>query len=912
LTRVLALLAALLLCAGAAGAQDSQAERDRDFLTRLIEDNLSGDGTEVQIFGFAGALSSQARFDRMTIADAGGIWLTIEDAQLDWSRSALLRGSLEVAELSAGRIALTRLPAGGGSAGLPRLTARQFALPDLPVAVQVDKLEARALELGPAVLGEPVTAVFTGALALRDGTGSARLDLRRSDGGTGQALIAAEYSNQTRFLDLTLEVSEAEAGVVARLLDLPGRPALRFSIAGAGPLSDYRAEIALDTGGTSRVGGTLRLDDRDEAGSQGFALALAGDVAPLVRPAYRPFFGDRAEFDLSGVLKADGGTAIDALRVQSGELRLDGSLVTAPDGLPESFRLSGALSPTGPDGALLPLPGPPLRIGGGQIEAGYDAATGAAWTLSASVTDLRRGTAALVSGSLTGSGTIGRAGRSEAAIGSVDGLISASLGGIATGDPALDAALTDRLTAGLGFAWTAGEALRVSDARVTAGATVLSGAASLDGASRNFRVTGTGTLAAPDLSVFAGLYGQALSGGAEAALDGWYEPLGGAFDLTLDARTTALDLGPALPQSLLRGDGSFTGGLARSVTGTLARDLKIATPRLQATLTGGLGTEAGQLALDARLADLAELVPGLSGPVALNGTLGRSGETLVLDLQASGPPEVTARLTGTAQADFSTADIGFDAAIADLAALIPALAGPATARGSLTLAEGRLRFEAATQAEPGLSADLSGTSGLDLADLDVTVAAALADLAAFVPQLAGPVQADGTVRRVAEGYRLDLDGTALGRAEFALAGTTAADLATVDLQLTGTAPLELAAPFAPGLSLAGLADLDLALSGPPGLAALTGALSTLDARIAIGNLALERLAGRLTLDPEAMAEGARFAAGIRVTRATVVAPGQSWARLLPTCPGHPNTRAQCVLSIPFPCPTGSAARCAVS
>jgi translocation and assembly module TamB len=100
------------------------------------------------------------------------------------------------------------------------------------------------------VLGEPVTAVFTGALALRDGTGSARLDLRRSDGGTGQALIAAEYSNQTRFLDLTLEVSEAEAGVVARLLDLPGRPALRFSIAGAGPISDYRAEIALDTGGT--------------------------------------------------------------------------------------------------------------------------------------------------------------------------------------------------------------------------------------------------------------------------------------------------------------------------------------------------------------------------------------------------------------------------------------------------------------------------------------------------------------------------------------------------------------------------------------------------------------------------------------------------------------------------------------
>ena len=877
---LLALMALLALLSGTAAAQDSQTERDRDFLTRLIEDNLSGNGTEVQIFGFAGALSSQARFDRLTIADDQGIWLTVEDARLDWSRSALLRGSLEVAELSAGRIALDRIPASGGGADLPRLTARDFALPDLPVAVHVDKIAARSLELGPAVLGEPVTASFEGAVALEDGTGSARLDLHRTDGREGQAVIAAEYSNQTRYLDLSLQVTETAGGVVARLLDLPDRPALDFTIAGAGPLSDYKADIALDTGGASRVGGTLRLDDRDDIGSQGFGLELAGDVAPLFQPAYRPFFGDNAEFKLSGVQKADGGTAIDALSLHSEELRLDGTLLTAPDGLPESFRISGALRPTGPDGALLPLPGPPLRIGAGQIEAAYDAATGAAWSLNASVSDLRRGSLVLGSGSLTGSGTIDRAGRSEEAVGAVSGLVSASLGGLATGDPALDAALTERLTAGLRFAWTAGAALEVTEAKVTAGATVLSGAASLDGASRNFRVTGQGQLTAPDLTVFAGLYGDRLGGAAEAALDGWYEPLGGAFDLTLDTQTTALDLGPALPLRLLSGDGRFTGGLARSVAGITANDLKLATPALSATLTGGLSTEAGQLTLDARLTDIAEVAPGLSGPATLAGTLGRSGETLTLDLQAAGPPAVTARLTGTAQADFSAADITFDAAVADLAALVPALAGPATAKGTLTLADDRLSFAAETAAEPGLSASLNGTAGRDLSDLEVGLKASLADLAVFVPQLPGPVEASGTVRRGTGPFAVDLTGTALGRADFALTGTAAADLADVDLHLTGTAPLDLAAPFAPGVDLAGLADLDLALRGAPGLDALSGAVSTLDARVAIGDLALEGLAGRLTLDPAAMTGGTRLAAGIRITRATVVAPGQAWTGLL--------------------------------
>ena len=61
-------LATLLLCLLplTASAQD-----DRDWLTALLEDNLSGAGREVKIDGFSGAFSSRARFDRLTIRASG-------------------------------------------------------------------------------------------------------------------------------------------------------------------------------------------------------------------------------------------------------------------------------------------------------------------------------------------------------------------------------------------------------------------------------------------------------------------------------------------------------------------------------------------------------------------------------------------------------------------------------------------------------------------------------------------------------------------------------------------------------------------------------------------------------------------------------------------------------------------------
>jgi translocation and assembly module TamB len=116
----------LLIAACLAGPAFAQ-EDDRDYLTAFLEDTLSDAGRQVTVTGFAGALSSQATIEQLTIADDEGVWITLNGVVLDWSRSALLSGELNVDQLSAQEILIDRLPNTGDAAPSPE--ASGFSLP---------------------------------------------------------------------------------------------------------------------------------------------------------------------------------------------------------------------------------------------------------------------------------------------------------------------------------------------------------------------------------------------------------------------------------------------------------------------------------------------------------------------------------------------------------------------------------------------------------------------------------------------------------------------------------------------------------------------------------------------------------------------------------------------------------------
>jgi translocation and assembly module TamB len=69
--------------------QDSDEAEKSGFIL-FVEEQLSAPNRQISLNGIQGTLSSDVRFDSITISDENGIWLTIVNPRLQWSRGALL------------------------------------------------------------------------------------------------------------------------------------------------------------------------------------------------------------------------------------------------------------------------------------------------------------------------------------------------------------------------------------------------------------------------------------------------------------------------------------------------------------------------------------------------------------------------------------------------------------------------------------------------------------------------------------------------------------------------------------------------------------------------------------------------------------------------------------------------------
>ena len=168
LKRLLVMLGVLVLVAITALAQDASDDSDNGFLLNLLENRLSTPGRQIRLSGVSGALSSRARIQRITISDAQGAWLEIDNVELDWSRLALLRGRVSVNRLSAERVAWLRraeMPARPANP-LPQVEAKPFTLPELPVSIQIAELQVPTISFDESVFGQAAELSLDGSLNL--------------------------------------------------------------------------------------------------------------------------------------------------------------------------------------------------------------------------------------------------------------------------------------------------------------------------------------------------------------------------------------------------------------------------------------------------------------------------------------------------------------------------------------------------------------------------------------------------------------------------------------------------------------------------------------------------------------------------------------------------------------------------
>lgn len=575
--RIAAIFVFLALVAIAAVAQDTQSapEGNDNFLLNLLENRLSTPERQIRLSGVSGALSSRARIERITISDQAGPWMTINNVQLDWSRLALLRGRVNINQLSAESITWLRKGAQAPSA-LPTAEAQPFSLPELPVSVDIGRLAIGTLSLEQPVFGHAARLSLEGSLSLASGVLDTKLNMKRLDTPGGTLDLTAGFSNKTRRLDVDLDLHEPAGGLISSLLNIEGSPSIDLTAQGSGPIDNVDVTFNLDANQQQLVDGVVALRQTDAG--LGFDVRVDGSLSPLIPVQFRDFFADKSSVHVKGLSKTAGGFRLDTLRVAGAIMTIDGSMETGSDGFLQRLNLTGKLGDAAGAPVTLPVPGGRTRLQSAALN--IDFGSGERWT---GLVVLDRLDAADVHMEDV---TFRLGGLAQNLDDPAHRNVTINVEGLATGvrhrDPAVSRALGDRIDLFADVALPPGGNIDVRQVQVTANGLSLF----TIGTFANGVYTGRNAVRVADLSILAGVTGRPLDGAIDVRANGSVTPLSGGFDLTFEGGATDLALGNEKLDGLLAGQTAISGRAVRDEQGIRTENLRIENRSSPSSRTG--------------------------------------------------------------------------------------------------------------------------------------------------------------------------------------------------------------------------------------------------------------------------------------------------------------------------------------
>ncbi len=262
-----------------------------DFAADRIGGALSDETTTVRIGRIEGWFGSRLAVERITLADARGVYATAEGLRLEWTPWALARRVVEIKALTADRLTLDRLPEAGG--GAPREAATPIPLP--PVGLRADRIAVDEIALAAPVFGEAQRLAATATVRMARDLGEAKigLSLRRTDGRPDRAELELAYATRPARFAARIKIEEPKGGMLARLAGLPAGTPLRIALDGEGPPEAWRGTLDAKAGdglaarssvsvALARGALTLSLD-----GTAAFARLLPTDLRALAAPSVR-------------------------------------------------------------------------------------------------------------------------------------------------------------------------------------------------------------------------------------------------------------------------------------------------------------------------------------------------------------------------------------------------------------------------------------------------------------------------------------------------------------------------------------------------------------------------------------------------------------------------------------------------
>lgn len=280
----LAGLVAVVLAATAVSFGLLQTRWAKDKVADLIAAALQTEAGTVEIGELDGSLPYRLRLQGVSVSDEEGIWLRIEEAELDWNPlSLLLRNHVDADRLHIKRPHLLRGPIvskpeeDGGS-----------VLPSLPeFGISIESLLIDDLELDPEVAGTEAHFDASGRLeSSQGGELQLHLELQRHTRQDPTVMADMIYNRQAGTLSVDLRAQELMGGPWAHLLGWKDAPPWRLSLQGTGPLSGWKGRLEGVAMDTVRIGLDIHAEGPDV-----LQIMLSGTV-----DLDREFEGTTSEF----------------------------------------------------------------------------------------------------------------------------------------------------------------------------------------------------------------------------------------------------------------------------------------------------------------------------------------------------------------------------------------------------------------------------------------------------------------------------------------------------------------------------------------------------------------------------------------------------------------------------------------
>ncbi len=731
-TRKTLIVAALLLGSAAVPvalvAQDMNNEEQKDWLTSFVEGQLSTPERQIRLSNIEGALGSDVSIRQITISDAEGVWLRVNNASLNWNQAALFTGRLDVRTLRADSIEYIRnaIPV-EGAVDLPAPEAGTLEIPDFPVAIQLGELSVPSVTFGEGVFGLGSEISLAGSMTLESGNLDAVLDIERLDGPGGTLDLDLAYRRDDNSIDLGLSLVEPPNGVIANLLNIEGRPAMTLTLDGEGPVADLTAQMRLLANDSEALAGTAEIAQ----GPDGFTINadLGGPLSTLIAAPYRPFFGADTRLTANALLRDAGGLEISRLTLSGGQLDLSARASTTADNFLSLLDLTATIADPAGGMVTLPVAGSATQVQSADLSVQFGTGASDEWQAGFDIAGFSTDGFAADTFGLSIGGVARNLEDSATRMVTFNG--DGALAGISA-DPGVEAALGERVGLGLAGLWNAGEPIQLAEFRVVGDALT----AGLSGVIDGTDFDGSISVETESIAPFSALAGRSLSGALSLVANGRVMPVGGGFDLTFDGTGADLSVDDPVADALLEGTVSLSGQLARTEAGITANDFTIANSQVQFTADGRVASDVSDFNIALDLADLGLISDDASGALAVRGSARSTAPEAPLVLALDGQVQ-NGQLAGRTLRD---AQLAIAASVLN-GEIDGDVTGSAMLDGHRATLASDFRVDADQQALSGIGFEIAGTritgsvaraeeSGLlqgrlDVAAPDVSLAAAL-------------------------------------------------------------------------------------------------------------------------------------------------------------------------------------------